>query len=224
MGRPRLHDVNHDFFDELDSKSAYVYGFMCSDGYNMETRGLIRFHLSSVDTDILSKINEVMDSTYPLHHYISKTSQKLVLLQMSSKKLSSRLADLGCVQKKSSVLEYPQWMPENLTSHFIRGIFDGDGSVNYFFRPQRQSTPEFNFQILGTESICRGIQLAIKAGTGISTGLHEVKNKNNVWIVTKASRRDILSILSWLYEGDDGLFLHRKKEKYFEILEENYDG
>lgn len=41
------------------------------------------------------------------------------------------LEKLGCVSNKSLILKFPtkEQVPENLTSHFLRGYFDGDGSV-----------------------------------------------------------------------------------------------
>ncbi len=35
----------------------------------------------------------------------------------------------GCVPNKSLILEFPKTVPSDLIHHFIRGYFDGDGSV-----------------------------------------------------------------------------------------------
>ena len=42
----------------------------------------------------------------------------------------------GCVPNKSLILTFPNkhQVPENLINHFIRGYFDGDGSINYGIR------------------------------------------------------------------------------------------
>ena len=50
---------------------------------------------------------------------------------MRSQKTVNDLKKLGCVEKKSSILTFPtsQQVPNNLIYHFIRGYFDGDGSI-----------------------------------------------------------------------------------------------
>lgn len=42
----------------------------------------------------------------------------------------------GCIPNKSLVLTFPNkhQVPENLINHFIRGYFDGDGSISYGIR------------------------------------------------------------------------------------------
>lgn len=42
------------------------------------------------------------------------------------------LCNHGCVDRKSKIIRMPN-IPENLIRHFIRGYFDGDGSVCFYF-------------------------------------------------------------------------------------------
>ena len=56
--------------------------------------------------------------------------QDAISLDIYSKHMSDSLAKLGCIERKSLILEWPEWLEENLYSHFIRGYFDGDGSIS----------------------------------------------------------------------------------------------
>ena len=56
---------------------------------------------------------------------------KYYQLSLRSKIICEDLKKLGCLQKKSKILVFPteSQVPKNLIHHFIRGYFDGDGSV-----------------------------------------------------------------------------------------------
>lgn len=53
-------------------------------------------------------------------------------IQISSKTLTADLLKLGCTPRKSLTLKFPNdgiFKSNDLIRHFIRGYFDGDGSV-----------------------------------------------------------------------------------------------
>jgi intein-encoded DNA endonuclease-like protein len=54
------------------------------------------------------------------------------------------VADLekwGCVENKTFKLNFPDFISEELIPHFIRGYFDGDGSV--FLHKQKVNNLEY---------------------------------------------------------------------------------
>lgn len=120
----RKYNFNENYFDELKThEQAYILGFIYADGYNREDC----LELDQVEerVDILEKINKALDSNYPIRVY----SPGKFRLNFNSKKLCQDLVKLGAVRNKSLVLNFPQFISDELMSSFILGYFDGDGCI-----------------------------------------------------------------------------------------------
>ena len=135
-----------DYFDDINSQNkAYILGLLFADGcnhiYNSNGEGKYQITLSlqEDDKEILEKIKIEMDLQNPLHYLIPRTGNyingKIVKsakpqwkLEFNNKHISLRLNELGMVQNKSLVLQFPD-INSILYKHFIRGYFDGDGSI-----------------------------------------------------------------------------------------------
>lgn len=115
--------LNFKFENISNDTEAYILGIWYSDGWVNSSQAGITLHKD--DKKALEKIQE----------YISKElSLKLVRenaykLTVSSMEFSKNLINLGCVRGKT----YKQYnlpkINEKLLPSFIRGYFDGDGSV-----------------------------------------------------------------------------------------------
>lgn len=57
----------------------------------------------------------------------------MVIQSLRSQKTVDDLKQLGCIERKSLILKFPteEQVPFDLLHHFIRGYFDGDGSIFY---------------------------------------------------------------------------------------------
>jgi len=109
---------------------AYVLGFWYADG-NMKHQKSYRVGFSSIDLEHLQLIKKSLGSTSPIVRYhLHGILRKSYNLWVHSKKLFYDLGTLGGVRNKSKVLKFPS-IPEKFLKDFIRGYFDGDGSVHY---------------------------------------------------------------------------------------------
>lgn len=120
----RIYKLNEDYFRVLETpEQAYILGFIYADGYNREdTLELVQIKSR---VDILNKIKCALESNAELKEY---TSGKFTIY-FSSKTLCEDLSRLGATKAKSLTLTFPEFIPEYLMPHFIRGYFDGDGCV-----------------------------------------------------------------------------------------------
>ena len=119
-------EINQEFFKEINEKSAYVLGWIMSDGHIQlipEKKYSIRFELK--DIDALETIRELMGSTHTITPRPNKNTHTLV---MDSKPLVKQLLELGVVPQKTGKEVIPN-IPKEYYRDFIRGFFDGDGSV-----------------------------------------------------------------------------------------------
>ena len=105
---------------------AYVLGFWFADGY-MRHEKSYRIVFSSNDADILLKIRECLNCDYPLYREKSGKDCQLIIF---SKRMYFKLLDLGGKRCKSKTMNFPQ-VPQKYLADFVRGFFDGDGSVFY---------------------------------------------------------------------------------------------
>ena len=114
--------VNLSFFKKVNEKVAYILGFIYADGYIY--RDLTRVRIKIKDKDLLEKMSKVMNSTYP----IKNDSLKYWYFEISRKSIIRDLLKYKLTPNKSKTMRFPN-IPEQYMPHFIRGYFDGDGSI-----------------------------------------------------------------------------------------------
>src|SRR3989344_3784934 len=120
----RKYHLNENFFCKWDSAMAYVLGFWFADGY-MRKEKSYRILFSGKDKDILAKIRKAIHSNHPIR---LEHKDKCYFISLCSKKLYEDLTRLGGLRRKSKIITFPK-VPKKFLPDFIRGYFDGDGSV-----------------------------------------------------------------------------------------------
>lgn len=103
---------------------AYVLGFWFADGY-MRKEKSYRVTFSGKDKEIFVQILKVFNSSHPIR---LTDKDNCYFVSLCSKKLYGDLVKLGGLRRKSLTISFP-YVPKKLLPDFIRGYFDGDGSV-----------------------------------------------------------------------------------------------
>jgi len=103
---------------------AYVLGFWFADGY-MRKEKSYRIVVVSNDTQVLRAIRNGMESNHPIRKSKLDQSSSIVF---HSKRLYEGLTLKGGIRCKSRLIQFPA-VPQKYIRDFIRGYFDGDGSV-----------------------------------------------------------------------------------------------
>jgi hypothetical protein len=127
----RKYNLNEHFFDKLNEKSAYWLGFLYADGYvRMKDgkSGELKLKLKDTDVGHISKLLNDLECNNPIKCGVDKKS-KFCSVTIYSNLIVNRLFDLGCVNNKTQKIRLPK-LDEVLMPHFIRGYFDGDGSIS----------------------------------------------------------------------------------------------
>jgi hypothetical protein len=131
----RKYSLNEHFFDKIDTEEkAYLLGFLYADGYNHTDVSAVKINLAAKDKNMVYKIRDSLESNHPISiikrsedsRYMTQDVYRLVI---TNKNLSENLAKHGCVRAKTFKLTFPRWINKTLKRHFIRGYFDGDGSI-----------------------------------------------------------------------------------------------
>lgn len=146
------------------------------------------------------------------------TSKPQYDFQISNKNISLQLEKYGVVQNKTLILKFPYFLDDKLYSHFIRGVFDGDGYISPYFE---KNTGYFHpiLGITSTLDMCSGMKQIIN-NTIPSTGGSFIDipySKENIKKLLFSGRKQIKNILDYLY-NDAELFLKRKHDIYLEYF------
>ena len=123
--------IKKNYFKVIDSaKKAYWLGFIAADGYNNITYGRLAIALNEKDIDRLENFKKDISFTGKIlsQHKIFNS----VCLTIHDRDIVKDLKNLGITQRKSLSLAFPteESVPKKLIWHYLRGYFDGDGSIN----------------------------------------------------------------------------------------------
>jgi len=223
--RKRIYTVNENFFEKIDNSiKSNVLGFIFADGYNAEYKNQLVINLWDIDKYYLEGIKFLMQSEHPItfrkrqkqHHHDS------FCIGICSAKICKDLKKMGCYQNKSLTVKFPsnEFVPTNYQRDFVRGYFEGDGSVSL-----NKSTNSYNFTISSTQNMCEGIANVIKNELGIKIYIRERKWKHSPNInyeIGIGGNKKIYKILNWLYK--DAPFVMFRKYKIYLELKEKYSG
>lgn len=218
----RKYSLDEDYFNKIDTEEkAYFLGLLYADGYNHEDRNTVVLSLIDLDKTILDKFNKEISSDKPLQ--IIKRKHKNpnwadnYRLSIISNRISSRLKELGCPQKKSFIIEFPNEniLPRYLLRHFIRGYFDGDGSFSTYLVKNKYKA--YNLCIVSTEKFCNSLANIVEKELSLSSSLEiRHKKRNNTTRQFRiGGRKQIYKFLDWIYQGAT-IFIDRKYQKYLQ--------
>lgn len=215
---------NEDFFKDIESeKQAYWLGFIMADGSVCQTSrsctrvNRLHINISQKDRCLLEKfildidaVNVIIDDYIPKGTY---STNPMCRMYLNSVSMCDDLAIHGISSRKTGKEQIPNTVPDHLIRHFIRGFFDGDGSVS------RSSSCTINFSITSNEMMNLQIQeILIRECNLRKTKLTEYPHKNNcVCDLRYGGRIQVARIYHYLYD-DATIYLDRKKQKFNLII------
>lgn len=213
----RKYPIQEDFFDKIDTQEkAYVLGLLYADGYNNTDRNSVSLGLKETDREVLDKITALIQPSKPLQYVkTSKTksfenTQNQYRLVIANKHISERLVELGCGKAKTHNLIFPteEQVPKHLQRHFIRGYFDGDGSVS--------GDKQKQFCFVGTIDFLLALQQILIEELGFSKVKLDQRHKekvNNIRSLRYCGVNQCITFRDWLYK-DATIYLERKYDKF----------
>ena len=127
--------VNTTYFDVIDSEAkAYLLGFITADGSVGVRAGrgfgkTLRLELQESDESILDLLSDELNIKSK-KYYRNKNGKITVSVSISSTEIVDSLEKYGVVANKTYVLESLFMdLPDDLLRAYLRGLFDGDGSL-----------------------------------------------------------------------------------------------
>ena len=213
----RKYPIVEDFFDKINTEEkAYFLGFLYADGYNNTDRNSVNLSLKEDDKEILEKLNNLLQPNKPLQFVNTSNqrkkqgfgnSQNQYRLIIANKHISQRLVELGCGKAKTHNLKFPteEQVPSHLVRHFVRGYFDGDGSVS--------GDKQKQFSFVGTTDFLLPLQHVLMKELDFSQTKFDKRHKdrdNNIRSLRYCGNNRCIVFRDWLYK-DATIYLERKK-------------
>lgn len=162
---------NKSFFSSWTPEMAYVLGVIATDGNvdpgyrndptRKSTRACGRLKIAQKEPELLLKVLNLMECDTKLHRSEERVSKgvkagSVYFFYINDDQLYHRLLQLGITPRKSLTLKFPI-IPEEYIRHFIRGCWDGDGTI-YF--ESRSCKPVAKF-VCGSKEFIQSLQLVL---------------------------------------------------------------
>ena len=221
---PEKYNYNKDYFKLIDcEEKAYWLGFIYADGY-VSVNQEFGIEIKASDHQHLKKLNRVIQGNIDLSFRSRQIQFKnyssvinVCSLRIYSKQFVGNLIDKGVVPNKTSVLEFPKFLPKQLMRHFIRGYIDGDGYIRF---GKRITGNGYGYETrLGY--VCHSKQYAIELKRFLERELDLEKEllfykDGKSFSCDTANQKQLLSIIEYLYK-DSTIYLDRKYTTYKEL-------
>lgn len=214
----QIYDHNHAFFNQPTPINAYWAGFLAADGSiyrNPNYNKSCRLNCTLKDEDHVLKLRDILGASNPVKKYEKNIDHKNHTYYHLNIDRAEQLArdleiNFNITERKSLSLKPPPLQEEKCIGSFIRGYFDGDGSI------YRNKNSGFQISFLGTESMILWIknQLNLYVLQNIGGSVDAVKSIKRLRFT---GQRKPSLILTWLYaESCDETRLERKYNRFLE--------
>lgn len=209
----RKYHFNQKTFECIDNEEkAYWLGFLYADGcVSFRT---VKMRLSAKDATHAQKFLDFMQSDSKLEYGIQDSfgsKSEYVDAKIYSMKLVDDLIKLGCVERKTLSLTMPNetQVPSELKKHFIRGYFDGDGSIVSL------KNNKYSMSFVGTYSMLESLSEFFN----VPCKIRKRHKHHEVGYISFGGNLQVLEKLEMIY-SDATVFLDRKYELYQKIKEQ----
>lgn len=219
--RLNRYTLNEDYFEQIDTeRKAYWLGYIYADGFvgssrynnfvfsQKESDGYVIYQFAQ-DINFTGKIRRVeIGGGFP-------NAEKAVIINFSCKKFVEDLNALGVFTKKSMTISELPDLQDDLMRHFIRGYFDGDGSISRNIKGYTKSgIPNFSrrWSVIGPLTflykIAQNVPIEPKFWQSHTPSMYYLGNRYE---------NDLIALFYYLYK-DASFFVYRKYKIWKLIL------
>lgn len=212
-----IYTCNDNYFNQIDNEDkAYWLGVLFADGsISKKASNSGQIFLSSKDKHWVKMFLDSIASTNTLNiEYHKKFKKYIYKAQITSKQMFNDLSEKGCVENKTKIIIFPE-ITTSLEHHFIRGFFDGDGTVGVY-----KNTNKTNWKILKSGFCCACEEFIKTLSTKLPIKNNTVTKRNENMFILQYSQFDSMLLYNYLY-NDATIYLDRKKDIFDQFIK-NY--
>lgn len=200
-----------DVFFNKTEESAYWIGFIAADGSLSDKRHSVEIEIQIRDINHLKKFSKFV--TYEDNLKIGiRDKTKSCRATLINQKMYDDIKNYNLMPNKSFKIRFLNIISnfnndDNLIKHFIRGYFDGDGSVTY-----RDNLTNLKVGFCGNKEFLLELQEYLNKLLNIETIMYSKKGTDIKSLYIR-HKQDAIKFLNYIYE-DSNIYLDRKYKKY----------
>lgn len=203
----RRYTHNFDYFEVIDTQEkAYWLGFIYADGFIESKRKhgeqKVGITLSVKDKSHLEKFKVSIQATNPILDYTGGGFDPEAVFSkilLTSQKTVDDLKRHGVMEHKTFTLTFPD-LEKELVPHFIRGYFDGDGTISVY-----ENTFKFGFS--------GNLEFLTSIKNFFPESKAQIEKDKNIYCFRIGGTKKAFKMLHKIYE-DANIFLDRKHQLY----------
>lgn len=203
--------VKEDFFEKETSEMAYVLGFIAAGGTVRKKTNEIKITVAKKDAELLEKFKKLIGGR-DIKFYQTANGYDCATWFFTSKKIKDKLAEYNIVPNKTFSFVFPKNLKKEYWVDFIRGYFDGDGSIS------TAGSNAIRWQLCSaTEDVLEVIRTFFEEEYGIpKVSILTTQKKHPLYYMqySSTSTRKIYNVLYY----KNCLCLERKRKKFEELL------
>ena len=213
----RKYSINDDY-NFQSHNGAWMLGFFAADGYlpiSKGARNRLTVSLARKDEDILYLMANELEYTGPIYQFMSQNIYPTSSLAFTSKKIRQEFEKYGlCNNKTFKLHSLPKNLPDEFILDYIRGYFDGDGSV---------CRPKGKHLVMSLVSVNKDFLEDIDDYLHNRLGVTKVnitsqERKSTIYQMTYHTEDSL--IIGDAFYNNNYLSLPRKKAHFFKLKEE----
>lgn len=204
-----------DYFKSINTpEKAYWLGVLIADGSLLKYGG--KCTLAVKDKELIQNFKNAIKSEHKLSEYDvydkrTDKTYKRFSIQVTSKQFCQNLFNLGITPGKGTNCKLP-CLPDELLSHCIRGIFDGDGCICF------DKLNKICLDLIATEGILIDLKKYLINKFDFSDRKLSIKfedNQGKIMVFHISKKQDQYNFLKWIYrETSEITRLSRKYKLY----------
>ena len=208
---------NENYFDCIDTEfKAYILGFICADGYIgvHDDFCMVLSDIHDENYNTLKHLKDELDTDLTIQHRHTKEGYGNYTFKFSNSHIVSSLINLGITHNKLKSRTSIPNIPHSLIRHFIRGLFDGDGSIcRYWDNTDNRERIELSF--LGNPNLLLQVAQVIEHECNAPIfNYKNVRRIENLYKISSRGLKKISLIKDYLYNNAN-YYLDYKHERFY---------
>ncbi len=212
-------NLNQNFFKIWTEQMSYILGYIVADGCITVSKDRknrpFSLNITSIDKKHLYNLRKALSSNHKISKKSGSAANKVYQLQIRNQVLANDLINLGIMPRKTSNLN-PIKVPEKYFSDFVRGFFDGDGTV-YIYKVN--GVPQIKAEFISVSSsffsefsqwLCRSLGIQTKS-------IHQTIDKRGERMIRYGIHfyiDDCEKLADFMYGNSSSLYLLRKRKVF----------
>lgn len=205
----RTYSFNKNYFKELNKNNVYILGFLLADGSVFDNR--LKLNLQHRDRGLLVWFKNDCQYTGDIHDEQAKCNGKSHPTSSLTISCYEWLDDLEkySIYPNKTLTSFLPDIPAELFGHFLRGFFDGDGTIT--------GKPYQTFKLVnGSVQLLSELSNKLHYDYGLTERSVYQRPNSNTRSLEYGRQSDVRKLYHLMYD-DANFCLRRKKDKFINV-------